>query len=357
MLRKRFALLIVVAFFATGCGNASLTGEVTTRGAVTSAIAQAADKPAVRITQWLAQTLQVPLLGLNITTTMDEDAPLAVAEVNAQRSHFVIDFGQVLAGITEESLNIGLEMWLSGQRLVVDTSEMQTLANEVPDLAEGALAPGVAYIDLDELNIGGAEVLEAIAGATFPDLRQLATLPEALMDLEQTSLDPPTYRGTITYPDLAAAMGQDVDNVMYSFAAGLGFANMLGNNPIFDEVRDFYNSLLAEVTIILSDDGTTLRELHTKTDLSSLYVNLLEMMLGAFMPDVGALSSDEMEAELSEMNAALEEMQEDSPVHIIEIRTLFETPENLVVPEAPQTSDNRTELWKELLSGSGLLVR
>ena len=169
MLRKRVVSLIVLALFATGCGNASLTSEVTTRGTVTSAIAQTADKPATRITQWVAQTLAIPFLELNITTTMDESAPLAVAEVDTQRSHFVMDFGQGLAGITDEEVNISLEMWLTGQRLVVDTTQMQTLANEVPDLAEGALAPGVAYIDLDELNIGGEEVVEALAGATFPD--------------------------------------------------------------------------------------------------------------------------------------------------------------------------------------------
>ncbi len=356
MLRKRLVLLLIVALCATGCGNASITSEVTTRGTVSLAISQAAEKPAVRVTQWVEQTIDIPVLEFNLTTTMDENAPLAVAEVDAQRSHFVMDFGQVLAGITEEPLNIRLEMWLAADRLVVDTTQMQTLVGAVPDVATGAFAPGVAYVDLTELSLGGEDVVEALTGSVFPDLRELASLPEALLDIEQTSIAPPTYRGTITYSELIAAMGQDVDSVMNSFSAGLGLANILGDNPIFDELKEIYEVLPAEVTIILDDDGKSLRELHTKIDLSSLYAQLLEIMLGAYLPDFSTLSSKDMETELADMNAALEELWEESPVHIIQTRTLFETPDGLVVPQAPQTDDNRTELWKDLLSGSGLFI-
>ena len=67
-------------------------------------------------------------------------------------------------------VDLGFEVWFDQDRIVMDTSAFQQLADVDPDVDLGPLAPGVFFIDLSALEAGSSELMDAVAGSSTPDL-------------------------------------------------------------------------------------------------------------------------------------------------------------------------------------------
>ena len=337
MLRNRLIALSAVALLATGCGESGST--VTTTGELGAALSQSAEVSSFRVSLSTAQTLKIPAAGIDATTEIDEQAPTAVGEVSGDRSHFVMDLGPLLGAIAGEELDIGFEMWINDERLVIDTRDYQQLLEQNPDAQFGPFDPGIFYVDLTDFEADSNEVLAAIGGSAAPDLKELAEkLPTALTSIEQTSSDPETFTGTISYADLLEVQGSDVDALASGAAAGVALNFPMSVDALTELYLDFYRATEVEVVIELDERGL-LRVLSTRADLSGLYSLLFDKQ--DLLP--GMTESERQEA-LAEVEGV---------VHTLETRSVYEVDDDLEVPLPPATTDDRTDQWRELLTGGG----
>ena len=230
-------------------------------------------------------------------------------------------------------------MWIDDERLVIDTRGFQELLDGNPEAQLGPFEPGISYVDLSDLDAEGPEMLAAFGGSSLPDLRELAEkLPAALISVEQTSLDPATFVGTITFTDLTEAQGQDIEVISRSAAAGLALNSPMTVDALTKFYVDFYDSTEVEVTIELDERGL-LHVLSTREDFSNLYSAMFETE--GLIPEI---TESERQEALDEVAAA---------VHILETRTVYEVDSDLEVPLPPATTDDRTDLWREFFANAG----
>lgn len=339
MSKSRVVLLLVVALIMLGCGKGDSESTVTTVDELGAALAETAEVATYRVSLSAAQTISLPFGAVETTQEIDEQAPTMVGEVSAARQHFVMDLGALLGPMVGEELDLKLEMWIDDERFVIDTRDYEQLLDGNPGAQLGPFEPGISFIDLSDLSAEGPAMLAAFGGSSLPDLRQLAEkLPSALISVEQTSSDPPTYTGTVTFTDLTEAQGQDIEVISRSAAGGLSLNSSMSVDALTRFYVDFYDSTEVEVTIELDERGL-LHVLSTRADLSNLYRAMFETegLLPA-MPD-------------SERQEALDEI--DGAVHILETRTVYEVDDDLEVPLPPATTDDRTELWRQFFANAG----
>lgn len=340
MLGNRLVAAVAVALVASGCGDSGST--VTTVGELGAALAETAEVSTYRVSLTTAQTIRFPfdgIDGIDTTAEIDEQAPTMVAEVSPERQHFVLDLGALLGPMMGEELDLKLEMWFDDERLVIDTRDYQQMVDESPDAQLGPFEPGISYVDLTDFEAESSEVLAALGGSSAPDLRALAEkLPAALISVEQTSPNPPTFVGAITFSDLTETQGQDIRVLARSAAAGLARNSPMSVDALTKFYADFYDSTEVEVTIELDERGL-LRVLSTRADFSGLYSAMFNA--AGLIPEL----TD------SERREALNEVED--AVHILESRAVYEVDEDLEVPLPPETTDDRTDLWREFLSNGG----
>ena len=330
-----FAAVLLVA----ACGKGDAESSVTTVGGLGSALAETAEVSTYRVSLSTAQTIRLPFGAVETTAEIDEQEPTIVGEVSPDRQHFVMDLGALLGPIAGDELDLELEMWIDDERLVIDTSSYQQLLDENGDAQLGPFEPGISYVDLTDLEAEGPEILAAFGGSSLPDLRELAEkLPAALIGVEQTSLDPPTFVGTITFTDLTEAQGQDIGVISRSAAAGLALNSSMTVDALTKFYVDFYDSTEVEVTIELDGRGL-LHVLSVRADFSNLYSAMFETE--GLIPEI---TESERQEALDEVAAA---------VHILETRTVYEVDSDLEVPLPPATTDDRTDLWREFFANAG----
>ena len=339
VLKKRLVVLFAAVLLAAGCGKGDSESTVTTVGELGSALAETAEVSTYRVSLSTAQTIGLPFGAVETIAEIDEQAPTVVGEVSSARQHFVMDLGALLGPIAGEELDLKLEMWIDDERLVIDTRDYQQILDENSDAQLGPFEPGISYVDLSDLKAEGPEMLAAFGGSSLPDLRELAEkLPAALISVEQTSLDPSTFVGTITFTDLTEAQGQDIEVISRSAAAGVALNSPMSVDALTQFYVGFYDSTEVDVTIELDERGL-LHVLSTRADLSNLYSAMLEVE--GLIPEITE----------SERREALDEVA--GAVHTIETRTVFELDSNLEVPLPPATTDDRTDLWREFLVNAG----
>ena len=332
-------VLFAVVLLAAGCGKGDAESSVTTVGELGSALAETAEVSTYRVSHSTAQTIRLPFGAVDTTAEIDEQAPMMVGEVSPARQHFVMDLGALLGPIAGEELDLKLEMWIDDERLVIDTRDYQQILDENRDAQLGPFEPGISYVDLSDLEAEGHEILAAASGSALPDLRELAeTLPAALISVEQTSLDPPTFVGTITFTDLTEAGGQDIEVISRSAAAGLALNSSMTVDALTKFYVDFYDSTEVEATIELDQRGL-LHVLSVRADFSNLYSAMFEAE--GLIPEITE----------SERREALDQFAE--TVHILETRTVYEADSDLEVPLPPATTDDRTDLWREFFVNAG----
>ena len=339
VLSKRLVVLFAAVLLVAGCGKGDAESSVTTVGELGSALAETAEVSTYRVSLSTAQTIRLPFGGVETTQEIDEQEPTIVGEVSPDRQHFELNLGALLGPILGDELDLELEMWIADERLVIDTRGFQELLDESPEAQFGPFEPGISYVDLSDLDAEGPEMLAAFGGSSLPDLRELAEkLPAALISVEQTSLDPATFVGTIKFTDLTEAQGKDIEVIARIAAAGLALNSPMSVDALTKFYFDFYDSTEVEVTIELDERGL-LHVLSTREDFSNLYSAMFETE--GLIPEI---TESERQEALDEVAAA---------VHILETRTVYEVDNDLEVPPPPATTDDRTDLWREFFANAG----
>lgn len=331
-----------VALLASGCGGGSDESSVTTIGVLSAALADTAEASTYRVSLFMGSTVALPAVGLESETDIDEQGPTMVGEVSIEREHFVMDLAAMLEGLLgdiSDFSDLRLEMWLDDERMVMDTGSYQQLADADPEFDLGPIAPGVFSIDFGAIGADSPELLAALVGSSTPDLSELAvSLPTALNEIEQTSTTPQIFVGTATYANLLAAQGADVADTARSQAASLALNEAVSVDALTDFYVDFFENLDAEVVIELDERGL-LRVFSTRVDMSDLFSEML---------DTEGLVPETSEQERREAREAFKDA-----VLVLEVRTVYETDIDLEVSPPPDTTEDRTEQWRQFLIDAG----
>ena len=334
------AAAVAVALLATGCGRGTGDTGVTTIGLLSAALAETAEAAGYR--ESLSFGVVWKIEGDEISTGLDENNPVVVGEVSAERGHYWFDLGRFIDLLFVGGLgywgDLRLEMWDDGERLVFDTSALQVLVDEDPHVDLGPMAPGVFFIDLNAIEADSPEFMDAIAGSSTPDLSKMAkSLPAALTSIEQTSTDPPTFVGTTTSARLSEALGDNIVDEARSDASDL---DMFSGDPeeLTELFVQMYETNKVEVVIELDERGL-LSVLWTDEDFSGIFRVLAES------EDFGAEFSEEERQEALEVFESIE--------FRMATRVAYESDANIEVPLPPPTAEDRTEEWREFLAEGG----
>ena len=341
-MRIRRALVVLLMVLAA-CGDGGDESTVdSTEPAVSVDLATAFEKVSsregYRVRQSNAQTLSSTALSVDTKTEIDLDSPDVVAAVRGDRSHVVMDLSRVLGPMAAGAEGVTLEMWTGPERIVVDSRGYQKLLDANPAAQLGPLAPGVAFIDVAALEADRPDLIAAIVGNGVADPKVLAErLPQALD--EQQQVEENTVAGTAPYSAVLEAFGADVEDLARGVAAGV--ALNLGVDPaaLTRFYVDFYERTPTEVTVRTSSDGAVER-ISTKTDLSDVF-------------DAMFRSGNELGLQLSDAERRQAQEQFADTVWELEVVAVFEPVADLVVPEPPATTDDRTAQWIELFEGAG----
>lgn len=335
--RRSLAVVAAVALVASGCGGGDDDSSVTTIGLLSAALADTAEASSYRVS--LSAGMRWSIAGEEFSAGIDEDNPAFVCEVTSEREYCKFDmstFFESLIGFSPPDWDdFRFEMWFDPEQIVVDTTGFQPLADEDPDIDLGLFAPGVFFVDLTALEADSSDLMDAVAGSSTPDLREMAaSLPAALITIEQTSTDPPVFVGTTTSARLIEALGGDVEADARCEAATMGMASPEDIDELAELIVEFYETNTAEVVIELDERGL-LSVLWTKQDYSGLFRDLVESE--NFGADV---SKEERQEAVGVLGSA---------EIILATRVAYEADAALEVPMPPPTTDDRTEEWREFL--------
>ena len=335
--QRTLAVVVAVALVASGCGGGDDDSSVTTIGLLSAALADTADASSFRVS--VAVGMKWSIAGEELLAGIDENNPVAVGETSAEREYLRFNMSTLFESLLGFSIDgwddLGFEMWFDQERIVADTSALQPLVDADPDVDLGPIAPGVFFIDLTGLEAGSSELMDAVAGSSTPDLKEMAErLPAALITIEQTSTNPPTFVGTTTSARLNEALGNDVEADARCEAASLGMASPEDIDEVAEAIVEFYETNTAEVVIELDDQGL-LSVLWTKEDYSDFFLIIAEFQ--SFGDDV----SEEERQEAVEVFESAE--------LVLASRVAYEPDPDGEVPMPPPATEDRTKEWNEFL--------
>ncbi len=337
--RRTLAASVAVALLATGCGSGPDDTSVNTIGVLSAALADTAEASNYRV--FLSAGVTFKLAGAEISADLDEQAPLGVGVVTSEREYYRFDVGAMLGLFSLELDDAAFEMWIDDDRVVFDISSIQRLVDASPNTIQGPSVPGVSFIDLTAIDADSPELMEAVAGASTPNLSEMAvSLPAALITIEQTSTDPLTFVGTTTSARLIQAQGGNVEADARSFAAdfnefGLGSSTDL--DELTEAILQVYETNMVEVVIEVDERGL-LSVLWEKEDMSGLFGAIAES------ENFGAGLSEEERQEAVELFGSVEIVKE--------TRIAYEPDAHIEVPVPPSTAEDHTEEWLEFFNNS-----
>ncbi|MCP3854790.1 MAG: hypothetical protein GY745_00410 [Actinomycetia bacterium] len=361
--RVLVALVGVLVLLVTGCGSAAETSErivasstttvppapTTTLGEplqntsgasarVAAAFAALEQGRPYRVATSAGQVLEIAVLGIDQTQELDSSRPTSILEVNADGdSYFFVDMGPVLAplvaGLPDIAAKVDathLEIWVSRDRMVIDATGYQPIADLNPGQDLGPYAPGVGFIDLEALGgLGGQELVEALIGSSALDPVQMAEqLPSRLGAVTEDPEDPGVFRAQASYGDVVRAMGGDVVSLSRGLAVGIAPTIRLSVDELAGFYQHFYEATPTEVVITITDDGA-ISSIGMTTDMSGIYE-------AAFDPDSGldiGLSAGEL--------ADTQRMFADS-VNVIETLSVFELDDSITIDPPDGDLEDRT---------------
>ena len=327
--------LLLTCALATGCGGGP--EEEAQTFVLDDAFAAASEATSYRTSSYTAQDLSSSLMGVDTETEIDEDNPTTTAEVSPELSHITMDLSALLGPVAGGETDLGFEMWVTPQRITLDSRDYAVLKEADPSADLGPFEPGVSFFDLDGVAADDPEIVELMLGQGVTDLRQMATdLPDVLEDVER---DGRTVTGTASYADVMAAMGGDVEQMSRSAAAGIALNLGVDVDELTDLYVDFYEATPADVTIEL-DEEDSLSSVEYTADLSDIYVSIFDR------PEMfDPRPSDEELAQVEDLASDTE--------GVITVLQRFEVDDDLVVDPAPETDDDRTDQWVAFLENAG----
>jgi hypothetical protein len=188
------------------------------------------------------------LLGVDVDVEIDLDDPILTAEVSPDASHYRIDVGRQLGFMAGGLEDPAIEIWVEGDRIVVDSSDYQSLLDIDPQAELGVFAPGVWFVADD--------------------------LPAALVDV--TVLEAGIYSGTATFSAVTRALGGDVEANTRSTVGALAMNLSVDVDALAGIYSEFYDQLDTEVTVEIIDGLA--RTVTTRTDLSGIYAFAFAMV-------------------------------------------------------------------------------
>lgn len=339
LFRRWAATLATAGLLASGCGGGSGDSSVVTIGVLSAALADTAEASTYRVSQYSAQTVRFPALDYKAETEFDDQPPAIVGTVSRDRQHFAVDIGGLLGPLVGGAPDIGFGIWVDSDRVVVDSRDFQQLKDLDPEAQFGPFEPGVSFVDLNTIKTESPDLLAAIVGSPVPDLSEMAlSLPAALKTIKQTGTDPQTFVGTATFADLVEAQGVDLAIHARSTAAGVGLNSPVSVDALTDLYIEFFRGLQADVFIELDERGL-LRVFEVGTDLSGIYDAVFED--DSLFP--GMTEQERSEAAAGFKGAEL----------ILKTRSVYEADIDLDVPQAPEVTEDRTEVWREFLVDAG----
>ena len=312
--------------------------EAGAAAAIRSAAARFDTGLAYRVTNSTGQVMRLDALDVDTEQPLDPTRPTAVVETAADGSSYVfIDLGPVLgplfSGRPEAAAAIDathVEMWQTGDRLVIDATGYQPIADLNPSADLGMFTPGVGEVDLGAVAPGRREgVVAALIGSTVPDPVTLATvLPDALDAVTEDPADPGRFVASTTYGRLIEAMGGDLDLMSRSSAAPVASTVGVGVEELAGFYLRFFESTEVDVEIRIGDTGV-LESVQWTADLSGIFSAM-------FGPDSG-LDFDRSDDEL----AAAADMFADAEWEMTG-RATFELDPSIVVTPPTVPMDDRT---------------
>lgn len=289
-----------------------------------------------------------PGLGIAIDSPIDPDRPTLRGVVAGGASHYVQDLGLLFDGLAgagqpavQEAVDAAvLEMWTSPDRLVMDTSGYQPLADLDPTYDFGPFAPGVWFVDLATfVELGREEIVGFIIGNGAGDPSGLASrIGDVLRDVDRTAED--TLTGTTTYGEFLAATGQNVETVSRGIAGGLALNLRVDVDVLTGVLVQIYAATPVSVTVVTTETGE-LRGIRTLADFSDIFTQMF--------------ADETLAAQLSAGEAAQVERLFAETDYTIETVTAYEIDPALTVPPAPESTDDRTDQVVAFLKQSGLL--
>ncbi len=282
--------------------------ELGAAAAIRSAAARYDTGLAYRVSNATGQVMRLDVLDVDTQQPLDPMRPTAVVETAADGStHVFIDLGPVLgplfSGRPAAAAAIDathVEMWQNGDRLVIDATGYQPIADLNPTADLGLFTPGVGEVDLSAVDPGRrGGVVAALIGTSVPDPVALArVLPDALDAVTEDPADPGRFVATTTYGRLIEAMGGDLDLMSRSSAAPVASSIGVGVEELAGFYLRFFESTEVDVEIRIDDKGV-LESVQWTADLSGIFAAM-------FSPDSGIDldSSDEELAAAAEMFAS-----------------------------------------------------
>lgn len=327
--------LLLTCALATGCGGDP--EEEAQTFVLDDAFAAASEATSYRTSSYTAQDLSSSLMGVDTETEIDEDNPTTTAEVSPELSHITMDLSALLGPVAGDETDLGFEMWVTPQRITLDSRDYAVLKEADPSADLGPFEPGVSFFDLDGVAADDPEIVELMLGQGVTDLRQMATdLPDVLEDVER---DGRTVTGTASYAEVMAAMGGDVEQMSRSAAGGIALNLGIDVDELTDLYVDFYEATPADVTIEL-DEEDSLSSVEYTADLSEIYVSIFDR------PEMfDPRPSDEELAQVEDLASDTE--------WVITVLQRFEVDDDLAVDPAPETDDDRTDQWVAFLENAG----
>ncbi len=302
-----------------------------------TAFAETGTTTSYTIEQASALSLVVDAAGINQRQVLDPERPQLVTQITPDGQHIVVDLGGLLGDLAG-GIEVVMEGWLGGGRFVLDTSGFANIPGA--DFTGTPFEPGVGFVDLAVLGGDDDRLVTALIGNATPDLGEMATtLPASMMSIQQISEDPAVFAGTITFADLTAALGGDIEANARGVASGLALSLGTDVESLTALYVDFYRGAEALITVTLDDDGLV-RTIQTSADLSGIY----DAIFAPDSPLAGELTDQErVEGQALFQGAILE----------VATQVQFIPDADLVLPPAPATDDDRTEVWRVFLETSG----
>lgn len=338
------SLLASLGLMASACGENQpdvVVESVVVDGApidAAAALTQALDATAEITNYGMSSAfgidMRLPSAGVDQRVPLDPDAALMTVVVDGDRQYMRMDMSEMMASLGEP-MDVGLEMWIDADQMIIDTRGFD-LGDAVA--SDDPFSPGVSSVDLQALDARGGDIAEALGGSSAT----LAELTASLTGIQGLTVsdDGRSFAGTVDFVSaMAAANGDDVEQMMESMTAGFG------QNPNIDadELMAFVVEAFAEIEVAVTvqlDESFRLQQFWMDIDMTPMFTAIAD-----FASAADGLSGADRAAIEGELAGAQISMELLSMIDL----------DPAEIPDPPEATEDRTQQWLDLLGLLGML--